>query len=143
MKILVKKIDEPHLLRQAFAVRRIVFVDEQRVSVEDEFDEFEDSSAHFLALADGDTPCGAARWRQTDKGVKLERFAVLQAYRGKGVGSALVEAVMHDIDASGVTGKRYLHAQLDAVALYAKFGFKAVGEQFSECDIMHQGMEKA
>lgn len=138
--IVVNKAEEPVLLEQAFAVRREVFVLEQKVSMEDEFDEFEDESIHFLALAAGKA-CGAARWRATAGGLKLERFAVLEAYRGMGVGSALVEAVMHDIDASGRQGKRYLHAQLDAAPLYAKYGFKPVGEIFSECDILHQAME--
>jgi predicted GNAT family N-acyltransferase len=128
-------------LQTVFAIRRTVFVDEQQVAEEEEYDEFEESSRHFLARL-GSTPCGTARWRTTENGVKLERFAVLPDFRSQGVGSALVEAVLADVAVQPETaGKtRYLHAQVTAIPLYAKFGFKAVGELFYECEIAHYKM---
>ncbi len=123
-------------LQKVFGIRRKVFVEEQQVDEAEEY-EFEDESVHFLALADG-IPAGAARWRRTDKGIKLERFAVLPEYRGAGVGSALVSAVLDDIpqDAEFV----YLHAQLTAVGLYKKFGFREEGDMFEEANIKHYKM---
>lgn len=139
----VKKINKPSELEQAFAIRQKVFVEEQQVNAEEEYDEFEDSSVHFLALKE-DVACGTARWRFTEKGVKLERFAVLSAYRSAGVGSALVAAVLDDVarhpQAEGKT--RYLHAQLNALPLYEKFGFQKEGDQFEECGIKHYKMIK-
>jgi len=138
----VQLITNPSMMQEALRIRELVFVQEQRVPAEEEYDEFETTSRHFLATVDGQ-PAGTARWRLTDKGVKLERFAVLAPYRGAGVGSALVRAVLDDIRASeGTNGKLlYMHAQLTAMPLYAKFGFQPVGEMFEECDIQHYKMQ--
>ena len=133
MNISVRKVPDPAELEKVFAIRRIVFVGEQNCPPELEW-EFEDESNHFLATMDGE-PCGACRWRKTDKGYKLERFAVLKQFRGKGVGQELVKAVLADLpkDAAYV----YMHAQLDAIPLYEKFGFKKTGPQFEEAGIQH------
>lgn len=139
-QVIARLITTPEDMQMAFAVREEVFIKEQQVSRKDEFDEFEEESFHFLATIDG-VSVGAARWRITDNGGKLERFAVEAKYRGIGVGKALVEAVLTHIDQTNFTGKLYLHAQLEAIPLYAHFGFEIVGEQFTECDIEHQTME--
>ena len=139
----VTKADSEALKEKAFAIRREVFVVEQEVATADEFDEFEDISTHFVALDDADNPIGAARWRVTDKGIKLERFAVKKSARGQGVGAKLVGLVIKDIqDQKGKDQYLYLHAQLPAVALYEKFGFEKKGDQFSECDILHYLMHR-
>ncbi len=141
--IKVSKIHSDDEMKLAHKIRYNVFVIGQKVPERDEIDQFENESFHFLAYADN-TPCGAARWRFTDKGVKLERFAVLERYRSLGIGSALVKEVLIDIqkqpDAKGKV--LYLHAQLSAMDLYNKFGFKQVGELFQECDIDHYKMVK-
>ena len=133
MSILVNKVDSELELAHVFEIRREVFVDEQDCPPELEW-EFEEESTHFLARLD-ELPVGAARWRKTEKGYKLERFAVAMAYRGKGVGQALVAAVLADLpeDANYV----YLHAQLQAMGLYSKFGFEPEGPQFEEAGIQH------
>lgn len=130
-------------LKEIFKIREEVFVKEQKVAPEEEYDEFEDTSTHFIARDSEGTACGTARWRYTDNGVKMERFAVLKSHRNKGVGYALVNAVLEDIanNPASADKKRYMHAQLGAVSLYEKFGFKKVGEQFEECNIMHYTME--
>lgn len=131
------------LRQKAFAIREEVFVKEQRVAAEEEFDEFEDTSHHFVALDDTDQPVGSARWRFTDKGIKLERFTTKKNMRGKGIGTAIVQAVMDDIALNAQPGTfLYMHAQLPAVPLYLKFGFQKRGEQFDECGIMHYLMWK-
>jgi len=139
MEILqVNKIRTQEELESAFAIRRKVFVEEQGCPPELEW-ENEDVSTHFIALLDYQ-PCGACRWRKTDKGYKLERFAVLKEFRGKRVGQALLAAVLDDLpeDADYI----YLHEQVDAVGLYAKFGFAVEGEQFEEAGIQHFKMVK-
>lgn len=142
--IKVEKITNSESLQQAFAIREKVFVEEQQVSKEEEYDEFEKTATHFLAFTKAGLPAGTARWRFTDKGIKLERFAVLEENRGTGVGSALVAAVLEDVMAHPESAGKdiYLHAQLTAVPLYAKFGFQAKGEQFEECNIWHYHMER-
>jgi len=135
-KIQVNKVTDPLLLEKVFAIRREVFVGEQNCPPELEW-EFEDESHHFLAAVDGE-PAGAARWRKTDKGYKLERFAVLKKFRGFGVGRELVKAVLADLpqDAEYV----YMHAQLPAISLYEKFNFVKIGDEFEEAGIRHYKM---
>ncbi|GAB2554888.1 GNAT family N-acetyltransferase [Spirosoma areae] len=137
----VLPISNPTDLESAFAIRRQVFVEEQRVSAREEYDEFETTSTHFLAYLDG-TPAGTARWRRTSNGVKLERFAVLAGFRGKGVGKALVRAVLDDVFSQQPEPieRIYLNAQVTAMPLYAGFGFVAVGPMFEEAGIQHYKM---
>jgi predicted GNAT family N-acyltransferase len=134
--ITIKKVSDPEILEKVFAVRRIVFVGEQNCPPELEW-EFEDESNHFLATVDG-VPAGASRWRKTDKGYKLERFAVLQEFRGLGIGQELVKAVLADLP--GDAHYIYLHAQIQAVGLYEKFGFEKTGPEFEEAGIRHYKM---
>ncbi len=134
--ISVKKITSPADLETVFEIRQKVFVEEQKVAPEEEYDEFEDSSAHYLATFDG-TPAGVARWRETDKGVKLERFAVLKEFRNKEVGAHVLKAVLKDVLPQHADKTIYLHAQLPAIPFYARHGFEKTGPQFSECDIEH------
>ncbi len=125
-------------LENVFSIRRTVFVNEQNCPPEIEW-EHEDESVHFLALVNG-IPAGAARWRLTSEGLKLERFAVLKEFRGAGIGRALVAAVLGDLPPAA--GTIYLNAQISAVGLYEKFGFVIEGEQFEEAGIMHYRMVK-
>jgi len=134
----VIKVTDPADLEKVFAIRREVFVGEQNCSPELEW-EHEEESKHFLATVGG-VPAGASRWRKTDKGYKLERFAVLKKFRGHGVGQALVQAVLDDLpkEADYV----YMHAQIQAVTLYERFGFVKTGPQFEEAGIQHFKMER-
>ena len=130
--------NDSEMMTKAFEIRREVFVKEQEVAEEEEFDEYEDSSVHFIALIDGKA-VGTSRWRKTDKGVKLERFAVLKNFRQAGVGKALIENTLKDV--MSAAGRIYMHAQTDVIPFYHKYGFVPVGEEFEECDIKHYEME--
>ncbi|TAF67374.1 MAG: GNAT family N-acetyltransferase [Cytophagales bacterium] len=143
-RILVKKIALKQDQEKAFAIRQKVFVEEQQVPAEEEYDEYEQISTHFLATDEAENPCGTARWRITEKGIKLERFAVLAPYRGKGVGTALVKKVLEDIaeQTKQAPTLLYLHAQIQAMPLYQKFGFQPIGDKFEECNIEHFKMIK-
>lgn len=132
--------------RQARDIRYAVFVVEQSVSAAQEYDEFEAVATHFVAIDESTSEiCGTARWRFTEKGIKLERFAVLPAHRNKGIGQSLVRAVLADIEVrTDTAGKlRYLHAQESAVGLYKKLGFQIEGEPFYEANIKHMKMTLA
>lgn len=138
----IKLADTEELQEKAFKIREEVFVVEQRVDKREEFDEFENSARHFVVLDRNGDPIGASRWRRTDNGIKMERFAVKESLRGTGIGQALVQATLDDIKEEAGTGNMlYMHAQLPAVSLYARFGFQKVGDQFSECDILHYKMQ--
>jgi predicted GNAT family N-acyltransferase len=137
----VRRITDPAVGQVAFGIRREVFVEEQGVPAEAEYDQYEAAARHFLAYVAGE-PAGTARWRFTEKGVKLERFAVRKSCRGRQVGSALLRAVLDDVRQHPQYHDQpiYLHAQLTAMPLYTKFGFRTVGDRFVECNIEHYEM---
>lgn len=135
------RIIEPQELQTARAIRHKVFVEGQGVPAEKEHDQHDLTDArHYLARAADGTPCGAARWRLTEKGVKLERFAVLAEFRNQQVGAALLQAVLRDVAAEHPAAEVYLHAQLAAVNFYLRHGFTTVGERFTEAGIEHYQM---
>ena len=118
------------------SIRRKVFIEEQNCPPALEW-ENEDECVHFLAKVDG-VAAGTARWWPTEKGIKLQRFAVLREYRGSGVGQALVKALLDDLPPN--SPYVYLHAQVQACPLYEKFGFKKEGPEFDEVGIPHYKM---
>ena len=134
--IRVRKVSSGKEMDAVFEIRQKVFVDEQQVDPEEEYDKFEDTSHHFIAFAD-DQPVGTARWRKTPNGIKLERFAVLSSHRNMGIGQEIVRAVLNDIPHRE---NIYLHSQLPACSLYRRFGFVQQGSQFEEANIMHYKM---
>lgn len=136
MNISVSKVTSPKDLEQVFEIRHKVFVEEQQVAPEEEYDEFEDAAQHFIARCN-DLAVGTARWRETEIGFKLERFAVLSSHRKLGIGSMLVEHVLKDLPSKENV---YLHSQTHACALYDKHGFVKQGEEFMEASILHYKM---
>ena len=124
---------ETTFIEKAFEIRRIVFVVEQNCPPELEY-ENEEICQHYLAYYKG-TPAATARFRKTDLGYKLERFAVLKEYRKKGIALSLVNRLLDDVKDFGKL--IYLHAQVEAMPLYAKAGFVPTGPQFEEADIQH------
>lgn len=144
-ELLISLADKDELLTLVYAVRKRVFIEEQQIPAAEEYDEFESASRHFLIqdTVSGEG-AGAARWRTTAKGIKLERFCVLPGYRYRGLGTRLIQAVMTDIREQ-LNGDQllYLHAQQAAVSLYARQGFVAEGDVFLECGIPHRFMSKS
>ena len=138
----VRRITTPEDLDAAFTIRNIVFVQGQNVPAELENDAHDRTDAtHYLARTEEGTPCGAARWRLTENGVKLERFAVLGQFRNQQVGAALLASVLHDVQSAHPEATVYLNAQLPAVRFYERHGFEKVGPQFTEAGIEHYKMQ--
>jgi predicted GNAT family N-acyltransferase len=137
-KITVKKVTEQADLDSVHAIRHEVFVVEQHCPPELEY-EHEDVSHHFLATVDGE-PAGVCRWRKTENGYKLERFAVLKAFRGFGLGAEMVKGVLVDLPADA--DYIYLNSQIQAVPFYKKLGFEESGPEFEEAGIKHYKMVK-
>ena len=121
----------------AFAIRKKVFVTEQEVDESEEYDEFEPTSIHYLVFVD-ETPVGTARWRITENGIKLERFAVLKEYRNVKAGRTVLLKVLKDV--IPLDKKIYLNAQVTAMKFYEREGFVAEGEMFVEANIQHYRM---
>ena len=118
-------------------IRRQVFIEEQNVPEDMEWDEHDSSSTHFLATLDNKV-IATARLK-TDG--QIGRMAVLAEYRNKGIGSKLLKFVL--LTAKQQKQKKvYLHAQVSAIPFYKKHGFTACGDIFYEANIPHREMSK-
>ena len=129
----IKPANSNQFRRSIFEIRRTVFVEEQNVPAAKEYDEFETSSHHLAALLNQKV-VGTCRYRNTELGIKLERFAVLYDYRGHSVGDALINHCLVLLKNESYV---YLNAQVQVVNFYSKYGFKKVGPQFEEAGILH------
>ena len=123
-------------MKQAHTIRHEVFVIGQNCPEEIEW-EFEEESTHFLVFKK-DKAVATARHRKTEKGYKLERFAVLNSERGKGYGHQVLKAILKDL--KEFNGMTYMHAQTDVIPFYEKMGFVKTGNEFEEAGIMHYKM---
>lgn len=118
---------------RARPLRQKVFVIEQGVPQELEWDEFDADSRHALALDAAGNPVGTGRLLPDGH---IGRMAVLPEWRGKGVGAALLRELM-DLARTGGMHRLALNAQVHAAAFYARFGFARGGAQFVEAGIAH------
>lgn len=116
-------------------IRRIVFIDEQCVPEELEWDDYDEVSTHFLVYVNNNAIATA---RLAPDG-KIGRMAVMNDYRKQGVGKKLLAEIIGHAASKGFE-KIYLHAQTDAIDFYKKFNFTATDEQFEEAGILHQAM---
>jgi predicted GNAT family N-acyltransferase len=106
--------------------------------VELEWDEFDASAHHLLAMVDG---VAAGTGRLLPDG-HIGRMAVLRAWRGQGVGSALLAELMRIAAARGLR-RVMLNAQVQAVPFYLRHGFQAEGDEFPDAGIAHRRMWRA
>lgn len=128
-------------LKQAFELRKIVFVDEQNVSMDAEFDGLDDQCDHLVALI-GPRTVGTLRIRRVDHQLaKIERVAVLKTERGRQVGAKLMKAALGHLEDLGIDTVK-IHAQTHAQTFYARLGFIADGDIFEEDGIPHIAMDK-
>lgn len=121
------------------AVREAVFIREQGVPVELEWDEFDADCIHLIAVDAAENAIGTARLLQQGENGGIGRMAVLKEWRGKGVGGALMRHLLKEAAALEIQ-QLTLNAQAYAVEFYAKFGFAAMGNQFLEAGIPHVKM---
>ena len=120
------------------AVRETVFILEQKVPEEEEWDALDPKSHHVLARDERGRPIGTGRLTPEHK---IGRMAVLPEWRGKGVGDALLVALLDKARSLGWTEVK-LNAQCSAEAFYARHGFTPYGERFMEAGIEHQAMRR-
>jgi predicted GNAT family N-acyltransferase len=116
-------------------IREAVFIDEQAVPVELEWDGLDEHCTQLLAF-NGDDPIGTAR--MTNAG-KIGRMAVLQAWRRQGVGSQLL-ATMLKVARQARLPQVELDAQIYAMQFYQNFGFETASRPFMDAGIRHQKM---
>lgn len=121
------------------SVRETVFVAEQQVPIEEEWDELDPKCRHVIARDNDNRPIGTGRLTPEHK---IGRMAVLAEWRGRGVGDAMLVALMDLARGLGWT-EVSLNAQVSAESFYARHGFEPVGARFMEAGIEHQAMRRA
>ena len=129
------------------SVREQVFVVEQEVPREDEIDALDPHAHHVIARDEDGRAIGTGRLvppaaNPPATAAIAGRVAVLAEWRGKGVGQAIMRALIEQARARGIASIE-LHAQVHAIAFYANLGFAVEGERFLECGIEHQTMRLA
>ncbi|MBM7631506.1 GNAT family N-acetyltransferase [Geomicrobium sediminis] len=139
MKAIIATTEEE--MKQVQQIRYDVFVIEQEVSEEDEWDEFEDESVHFLLESDQQyVGAGRVRWLGTTG--KAERICILEQHRGTGAGKAVMEALESYV-AMNNGEKVKLNAQTQARGFYERIGYTVTSEEeFLDAGIPHVTMEK-
>jgi predicted GNAT family N-acyltransferase len=136
-----KLVDSQEELQGAFRVRREVFVAEQDIDPEEEFDGLDDQALHMVVV-DGPDVVAAARVRfLSDRQAKLERMAVLKPYRRRGIGTEMISYLIRQLRKRQVK-EAVLHAQCAVIPFYRASGFVAVGPTFWEAGIEHIKMQK-
>jgi predicted GNAT family N-acyltransferase len=118
------------------AVREEVFMREQGVSAELEWDGLDESCHHALALSTQGEAIGCGRITQD---AHIGRMAVLQGWRGRKVGAQLLEALLDDARSQSYVEVE-LGAQVQALPFYRRFGFVEEGEVFMDADMPHRMM---
>ncbi|HZN23515.1 MAG TPA: GNAT family N-acetyltransferase [Burkholderiales bacterium] len=119
------------------ALRRTVFIEEQNVPEELEWDEVDERAYHVLAMSGDGDPIGTGR---LSLDCQIGRMAVARDWRGRGVGAAILRTLLAFAVKEGCRVVR-LHAQTHALGFYERYGFEAVSDEFQEAGIPHRAME--
>ncbi|PMC37846.1 GNAT family N-acetyltransferase [Bacillus sp. UMB0899] len=139
----VKRIMLDEDLKAAFAIRKEVFVEEQGVPLEDEFDQFDtlNGLCEHILIHYNDQPVGTGRLREVDGLGKLERICILKPFRKFGLGKVIIKALEGIAEEKGVM-KVKLHGQTHAEGFYKKLGYTTSSPVFMEDGIPHILMVK-
>ncbi|MER6283954.1 GNAT family N-acetyltransferase [Streptomyces sviceus] len=147
----VRVAEDPADREACFAVRKEVFVGEQGVPEDIEYDAYDAVAVHVLAVREDGVPLGTGRLLFGDAAAgktggdasvgSLGRLAVTRKTRGLGVGAALVRAVEEAARARGLTAVD-LHAQTQALGFYERLGYVAYGPEFPDAGMPHRAMRR-
>ncbi len=118
------------------SVRTAVFLIEQQVPEDEEWDDMDPLCVHALALDARGTAIGTGRLAPDGK---IGRMAVLKDWRGAGVGTALLQFLVQMARRRGLAGC-HMNAQSHAVPFYTRHGFQVYGDEFMEAGIPHRSM---
>ena len=117
-------------------IRRSVFIEEQNVPEELEWDEFDKTSQHIIALDNNGNPIGTGRIKADGQ---IGRMAVLKDWRNKGIGKSILDELLK-IATQSKHNEIYLHAQLTAIKFYEQSEFTINSDEFMDAGIPHKTM---
>ena len=138
-----QKVMNEEDLKLAFAIRENVFVKEQGVPLEDEFDQFDTlkGDCEHILVHYNEQPVGTGRIRFVDGVGKLERICILESFRKFGLGKIIIKA-LEEIAEEREATKVKLHGQTHAEGFYKKLGYSTASDIFIEDGIPHILMQK-
>lgn len=119
-------------------VREEVFIKEQQVPAELEWDGLDETAQHLLALSSAGEAIGCVRLPGDGS---IGRMAVLKPWRGKGVGSALLGKAVELYRRQGIKNIT-LSAQMHAISFYEKSGFEVCSGPYLDAGILHVDMHQ-
>ena len=132
----------PDQMEQAFALRIRVFVDEQAVPLEEEFDGLDDAASHVIVFDEADQAVGTGRVILNGPIAKMQRITVDAGCRGRGIGRLVMEG-LEDIARSAGARIARLDAQTRVIGFYESLGYFAYGDLHLDANILHRWMDKA
>ncbi|ETT48684.1 MULTISPECIES: GNAT family N-acetyltransferase [unclassified Paenibacillus] len=146
MAVEIVHVTTEEQLQMALEIRKKVFVEEQKVPVEEEIDEYDVISehVHHFLLMEGEHPAATGRmiYYKADT-AKMQRIAVQEAFRAKGCGRILLLAMEERARELGLQAS-ILDAQCQAEPFYRKLGYEVISkEPFYDAGILHVRMSKA
>lgn len=127
----------------ARAIRIAVFLDEQQVPPEMEFEDDEDDHIHCVAFRDSDRKVALGTARLHPVTGKIGRMSVMKEARGRGVGTLMLNEMISVAMTRGVLKEVKLSSQIHAIEFYARTGFVPHGDRFMEAGIEHIEMTKS
>ena len=120
-------------------IREKVFIEEQKVTLELEWDGWDEEAIHFLGRKN-EKAIGCARAFVIENHMELGRMAVLKEYRDEDVGSALIEKAITTAKLNQLSAI-YISAQCHAINFYKRFGFEVTSEIYLDAEIPHRDMK--
>jgi ElaA protein len=135
----IDKVTSEKELALCLEIRRIVFIEEQKVPEHEEVDGDDAHCTHLLLRVDG-KPVGAARFQYIGEKAKIQRVCILKAMRGQRLGEALMLKILDVIKSEGKSRLAVLGAQTHALQFYENLGFWAFGEEYLDAGIKHRDM---
>lgn len=140
MSIKITRATSPEDIQQCMDIRITVFVEGQHVPIHLEVDGQDEDCQHYLLSID-ENPAGTARVRFMDDYAKIERVAVLDTYKNKGFGKAIMQAILSDLKDNKVISMIKLSSQTYAIPFYEKLGFVICSEEYMDAGIPHKDMK--
>ena len=119
-------------------IREKVFIEEQKVTPQLEWDGMDEEAIHFLVYKDKKA-IGCARAIVIENDMQLGRMAILKEYRGEGIGNNLIEKAVITAKLNQLSSI-HISAQCHAIDFYKKFGFKVISDIYLDAEIPHRDM---
>lgn len=141
MEIKHESGNQGQVFRDALAIRRQVFIEEQGVPEDIEIDELDHQSVHYVGYVNGQAVTTARIIEEKEKEYHLQRVATLKDFRGQGYGQELILAIERSIK-EHKPSRIWLGAQDTALGFYEKLGYEIFGEGFIDAGLPHHHMQK-